>query len=68
MLKGKKFRAELITEPYNGKVYLKVGFPESFEVYLAPNPVVAETIITETPTETPEVASEVINAIVEDEI
>lgn len=34
MLVGKKFRAELIIEPYQGKDYLKVGFPETFEEYI----------------------------------
>lgn len=42
MLLKKKFRAELIIEPYQGKDYLKVGFPETFEEYVeetaAPDP------------------------------
>ena len=45
MLMKKKFRAELITEMYNDKPYLKVGYPESFEEYIeeTPAPVKEET-------------------------
>lgn len=70
MLKGKKFRAELIIEPYNGKDYLKVGFPESFEPYEEAAPekpvVVEETEETEEKTDT-EIAKEIVDAIEEDD-